>query len=616
MPAEAPFVVRALRQAPVALALGVAVLAIVLPVGSMLWTSVRLEQVVLRSGVVHQPVGEVSERRGALAFAVQSGPGQARVNLEVPLSDVAERRTVFGLDHYRFVLGDPRTLPLLRTSLTLAGGAALLALLLGLPAAYALARVRLPARGLLTALAVSPLVLPPLVIGMGAARPYAHALGALTGLAGPDLPLATAMLVLGATLSPLVVLLVSRAWAQVPAGPVEAALLLSGPRAAFRVAVLPQLLPAALGAGFLALLFALADFAVPDLMTFLLPDGGTPLAVFAKDVQLQWKQEHNTGRAVATGAPLLVLCLVALVLAALLLRRGGLLAGARTGRVRPAERRGPAATAGAVLLVLLPFALGLALPLMGILSWAGSGGETVARGSSPSPVAPAAAPRARLGDLSGTLDRTPGSREQRDRWVRTGLAATLLGLATAVALARWAAGGGRGARLVVGSLAALSLSSPGLVLGVGTLLTWSHLGGLEEGIGRSVLALVGRFFPVALLGALLALRQVRRGYEEAAATLGAPPSARLLRIVLPLAGPGVLGAGLLVLVLALREVDAVVLLETRIFPLLIYDKIHYSRLADEANLVLLYLLWISLPVLAYLALRALGRWRRGDLRPS
>ena len=66
---------------------------------------------------------------------------------------------------------------------------------------------------------------------------------------------------------------------------------------------------------------------------------------------------------------------------------------------------------------------------------------------------------------------------------------------------------------------------------------------------------------------------------------------------LPLARRGIVAAGLIVFLLALRELDAVVMLDTRIFPLRIYDKIHYSMLADEANLALLYLLWILAPAL-------------------
>jgi ABC-type Fe3+ transport system permease subunit len=85
---------------------------------------------------------------------------------------------------------------------------------------------------------------------------------------------------------------------------------------------------------------------------------------------------------------------------------------------------------------------------------------------------------------------------------------------------------------------------------------------------------------------------------------------RTVGITLPLVLPGLVATALLVLVLALREIDAVVLLETRLFPLRLYDKVHFSRLADEANLTLLYLAWMLVPaVLAALALAWQARRR-------
>jgi ABC-type Fe3+ transport system permease subunit len=537
-----------------------------------------------------------------LVFAVQRAPGEERVNRRVPLEDVTGRHTILSLDHYRFVFGDERTRAILTDSLALAGASALLALLLGLPAAWALSRCAFFGRGVAAAVTLGPLVLPTFVLGMGAARPFSSALGAVLGLEGRALQMATATLLFGATLYPVVVLLVGRAWAAVPAGPHEAARLLGGRGAAWRLTVLPALVPAVAGASLVVVLLALADFAVPDLMSFLVPGGSTPIAVFAKQVQLQWKLEHNDARAVATGAPLLLLCLAALVLAVVLLAKSPLLAGARTGRRRPPRALGLAGTLGAWLLVLLPLTVGLLVPLGGILSWAGSGGETVAAGSLP-PGVVLAQTHGALGDLSGALDRTPGARDDRDRWLKTGAAATLLTLVLAWVLARWALGGGRLARAVVGGIGLLALAAPGVVVGIGSLILWTRLDALHEGVARSALALTARFLPFALLGIGLALRDVRRHYEEAAALLGAGPASRTFHVTLPLAARGLLATTLLVFVLALREVDAVVLLETRLFPLRLYDKVHFSRLADEANLTLLYLAWMLVPaVLAALTL--------------
>lgn len=599
---------------PFGAALALALLAAVLPLAAVARRSFLVERVELRDGTVYSAVGDVvrSDAGGTpvLVFSMQAGPGEPRVPMRVPLGAVAAQRSEASLEHYRLVLADPRTLPVLRDSLLLAGGAALVALLLGLPCAWGLARLRLPLRGVLHVLVAAPLVLPPLILGMGAARPYGRWIADATGLTSSTLQLVTGLSVLGVTLSPLVALLTARAWAAVPAGPYEAAQLLAGPRAAWRLTVLPQVLPAALGAAFFVVLFALADFTVPDLMTFLLPGGGTPLAVFAKDVQLQWKLDGNTGRAVATGAPLLVLCLLALVAGWLLLRRGAPSLGARTGRQRERRRVPLLALPFALGMVLLPVGLGLVVPFTNVLSWAGSGAETVATGSSGAAAPTAHAARTALFDVAGTLARTPGAGEHVARWLKLGLGAALLTTLLAVLLARAALRGGLGVRLLVAVPAALALAAPGLVLGVGTKLAWLGAGWAEQGVLVPALALTGRFLPFALLAAGLALRELRPGYEEAAATLGAGPAVRLLRVTGPLALPGIAAAALLVLVLALREIDAVVLLETRLLPLMIYDKIHYGRTVDEANLALLYLAIVLVPALLVVGLAALRRRAR------
>lgn len=584
--------------------------ALVVPVGRMLWASLRVEEVQRRDGSWLRAVGAVREERGVLVFAVQSAPGAERVPVRLRLEDVAARRTVTSLAHHEHVLGDARTRSMLGDSLRLALGATLVALLLGLPQAWALARWQVPGRGLLWALALAPLVLPTFVLGMGAARPVARALEGALGLAGSALQVATATLLLGAFLAPVVTLLVGRAWARLPAGPVEAARLLGGPAAAWRTAVLPRLLPAAGAAAALVLVLALADFAVIDLMSFLLPGGGTPVAVFSKEVQLQWSQEQNTGRAVATGVPLLLLCVLGLALAAWALRRSPALADTASGRALAPRRLSLRSLLPWLLALALPLLLGVAVPLAGLASWAGAGGETVAQGSAAGSAAtPAPAPGAHAHglDIAGALERTPGVGRDLERWLKTGVLATLLAMLAAWGLARGAQQGGRVARALAWGVGTLALATPGLVVGVGTLLAWSGVGWAEQGVLRPALALAVRCLPVALLGAGLALREARRGQEEAAATLGAGPWARTLHVTLPAAGPGLLASGVVAFVLALRELDAVVLLETGLFPLRLYDKIHYSRMADEASLALLCLLVVLGPLLLLAGLRALRR---------
>lgn len=80
------------------------------------------------------------------------------------------------LDWYRVVLHDPTYVRSFLTSAVLALAATLFALVIGLPAAIAIARHSFRGKGLLSALLLSPLVLPHIVIG-AALLQYGSAIG-------------------------------------------------------------------------------------------------------------------------------------------------------------------------------------------------------------------------------------------------------------------------------------------------------------------------------------------------------------------------------------------------------------------------------------------------------
>jgi putative spermidine/putrescine transport system permease protein len=82
------------------------------------------------------------------------------------------------------VLSDPIYLSAIRMSLILAVGSTLISLVLGLAAAYALARRMLPAAELLTSLLMAPLIMPSVVIGVAMLQFYAMVglRGSLVGL--------------------------------------------------------------------------------------------------------------------------------------------------------------------------------------------------------------------------------------------------------------------------------------------------------------------------------------------------------------------------------------------------------------------------------------------------
>jgi len=580
-------------------------ISLLLPLGAMLLRSITFYEVELKNGRIDQAVGEVIVTDEEHRYDLQEeGEVEKRAWSELNEDVVAVHR-VHSLAHYRRVFSAARTLGLLRNSLKIGFGGALLALLLGLPVAWILARLAplrilprsfaLPhglrpwipsGRVLLFLACLAPAILPPFFIALGGARTMQGWLIAGFGLEGGALQIWNSILVFGCVLFPLYVLLVTPAIRAIPAGPWEAARLLGGPRAAWRTVTLPAVLPAVAGAFVLAFVIALTDFAVPDVLGFMLPSGGEPAHVFATEILLQWKQNGNTARAVATSAPFVAVTLLLIFLAVVLVRRAPAFQTARGTRVRPRVTLGPLGTIATGLFLAAILGVSLVLPLSGIASWAGDGGESAARGTeNPSAAATSAVA---LFDFSTTLDRTVGSRGERDRWLWTALAAAVLAMAVAAPLARMATRGGRLARLAVLFVGALPLAVPGLVLGAGTLLFWQSIPGdwvrpLEEGILRSTLVLAAKFLPFALVGAWLGHRGLRR---------------------------------VLVFLMALCELDTVVLVDLRILPMRLYDKIHFNRMADEANLLFLCLAWFLLPALIGALLAGLWRRLRDGGRPE
>ena len=175
--------------------------------------------------------GRLSDRfAGALVLALLTG---SLVFLAVPLLITVlmsfDARTFLGplpppalsLHWYTRLFAQAYVLPSLRTSLVLALATTLVTALVGTAAALALARGRFPGKDLLTTLFLSPLVVPPVVIGFGLllflsrigivdgmtrllvghvviTLPYAIR-ASLASLVGQDVTLTEAALILGAT---------------------------------------------------------------------------------------------------------------------------------------------------------------------------------------------------------------------------------------------------------------------------------------------------------------------------------------------------------------------------------------------------------------------------------
>jgi len=462
-----------------------------------------------------------------------------------------------------------RTLDLLGRTVWLGLGATTVAVALGAPYGFLVARTDVPLAGVLRPIGLLPFMLPPLFL-------------AITWTAVSDLRGAPATVwILGANTFPMVALFTARAFERIDARREEAALLVGGLRATLRME-LPLVLPGVACGACLAFVFAVNDFAVPDYVSSV----GPKFNVYADEVFASWQGDQEAGRAVATAFPLVLLTLAMLVPAVVLRRRGAL-------ATIDGDFRSPAPLAlgrlrwPALAFCLAVVALCAGLPLVR-LAWEAGGG---ARGWSVAGFRDA---------LSRTLDleRT----FLANSLVYSTLAATICA-PVALILGHALERSKRGRILEVFAL--LPIAVPAILFGIGNIVLWNRdaafMAAVYNGGAMITLLFIGRFlvFPLLITSGAVAALDPR--LEEAGELAGAGPAARLFRIVGPGVRPSLIGGWTLVFVMAMRELDAAILVPaangTVIFKA--FNRIHFARDDAVAALCLLIVFFIVLPGLLW-----------------
>lgn len=424
--------------------------------------------------------------------------------------------------------------------LLLAGLSALWACVLGLTLAWLVARSDVPMRGAIAVLAPLPLTIPPYVAaiayaallsrGGGLHRGIAGLMGvASTDIAFPNLiygPVGAAF-ILGLFTYPYVFLPARGALERVSPAIEDAARSLgdTATQAIWRVTV-PLLRPAITGGGLLVLVYAMVDFGVVSL-----------LRVRTFTTALYVDLQAGVG---LTSAARLSLLLVALVWLVLLAQRRAL-GTARyvqvTGRARPAPRV-PLGRARWPAFAWACLSIGLAL------------------------VVPIVTLVVQLGAFRSSQELIDFLAQQVP-YLLNSLEVAVVGATTCLALALMVAW--LGPRLPFGSIAGAAIQSgygiPGTVLGlalIGLYLRWLPPAyGTPLGVALAYAVLFGAHAYQSIRSALL---QISPSLEEAARGLGRAPLHALAEIVVPLAWPGLVGAWMLVMVLALRELAATIVL--------------------------------------------------------
>lgn len=172
----------------------------------------------------------------------------------------------------------------------------------------------------------------------------------------------------------------------------------------------------------------------------------------------------------------------------------------------------------------------------------------------------------------------------------------------------------------------LPLSVPGLAIGLGILLIWGGITSLRQ---SNLFILCGHVmfclpFMVRSVMAVLRVEPID-AYEEASATLGASPWTTFLKVVVPVAMPGILAGALMVMTVSLGEFNISWMLQTpdtKTLPVGMADSYASMRLEVGSAYTFLFLV-ILVPILSlmqalptWLARRSEARRRAPDLEPN
>ena len=399
-----------------------------------------------------------------------------------------------------------------------------LTVLIALPAAWLLGRVRMPGRALFGALLVVPFVLPTVVVGT-----------AFLAVLGPDGPVAVAGRAVGVDVDlrrtaaavilahvffnyAVVARTVGAAWQAVDPRAEEAARTLgASPWTAFRTVTLPQLRPALAGAAAVVFLFTFTSFGVVKIL------GGPQLATIEVEIHRRTTELLD----LRTAAVLSILQLTAVVCALALYRRAGARRGTAPVRAGAGALRSPRGRERwAVAATVASAAVLLAVPVLTLVwrSFDTAGG-------------PGLAYYRALGESGrGTIAFVPPVEAVRNSLAYGAAAATtalVVGVAAAVGLHRL---GGR-VRGVVDSSIMLPLGVSAVTVGFGFLVALDQppfdlrSSPILIPAAQAVIAV-----PFVVRSVLPALDAVPARLREAAAALGADPrrvwweiDARLLR---------------------------------------------------------------------------------------
>ena len=483
---------------------------------------------------------------------------------------------------------DQRTLGPLGRTLALAAATAGAAAVLGTAVAWLVARTDLPWRRAWGVLLALPLVIPSFIGAFALIAAFARGglmerLLAPLGVRGLDSVSGFwgAFAVLTLLTYPYVYLPVAARLRQLPPSMEESARLLGhGPVATFRTVVLPQARTAVLAGALLVFLYTISDFGLVQLLRY----DTLTRAIYANRLL-----DPATSLTMSLMLGALAVAVVALERSFARRGPGGPRREGRSLLVPLGRWR-----AAALGLVAAVVGLGLVAPVAVLAYWALRG---LAEGAT----------------RSGALVADPAAlAEPALNTSVVSLVAAACAVAVVLPVAYFTVRGGGRAGGAANGVVGGGFALPGLVIAL-ALVFWTlgapgPVAALYQTLPLLVTAYVLHFGALALGTAQVAVASLPRGLEDAARVLGRGRLRRLVGIELPLMAPGLAAGAGLVLLSAMKELPATLLLAPAGFPTLattIWSSAEDAFWAD-ASLAALALVAVS-GVLTWLLLIRRGR---------
>jgi iron(III) transport system permease protein len=477
------------------------------------------------------------------------------------------------LANYARVLGHPFYRGALINSLIVGFGGMVGACALGIPLAVLTTRYVIAGRDLIGTLAVLALVSPPFIgayawiMMLGQNGWMRHGLAAIGVEPPPIYGFFGIILVFSLKFYPFVYLLTASSLNTISATVEEAAEGLgAGPLERLFKVTLPLVFPAVSSAALLVFVLSLADFGTPSIV-------GGRVRVLATVAYNQFTSEMGGNPGVASAVSM-VLIAISLVLVALQRWAVGrrAVAGALIRRVEP-RRLSPGASAAAHA-VCYAISLAASLPSLVVI-------YTSFRRTS----GPVFHPGFGLDSYARVLHDVPHVITNSFGYSIAAVALiAILGTAIGYILARResAAAGALDSVLLVPYIV------PGVVMGVGFVVTFNvpplEMTGTATII---ILMLFVRRLPYAVRSSAAILKQIKGNIEEAAISLGAPPSHAFLKVTLPLMIPGIVAGALMSFITAINELSSSLILyvgRTMTMPVRIYMSVLDGEFGTAAAL--------------------------------